>query len=267
MRLIILGCGSSSGVPVVGGADGHGEWGECDPTNPKNRRTRASVYWEVTRPDGATLRLLVDTSPDMRAQLLANGLCQIDAVLYTHAHADHCHGIDEVRSLNFHKQGALPCYSDAPTLETLQRQFPYAFTPPKSYQGYYKPSLIPTLIHSGQPFSVEGVEVCPFWQNHGPIKSLGYRMGNVAYSTDCKGFFPETEHLLEGLDLWIVDCVQREPHHTHAHLSLTLSWIERFKPKRAVLTHLNASMDYETLTRSLPAGVEVAYDGMVLELP
>lgn len=258
MKITILGCGSSMGVPFVGGAAPGGDWGDCDPAEPKNRRSRVSIVVE----EGPT-RLLVDTSPDLRQQLLTAGIGTLSAVLYTHAHADHLHGIDDLRGINLALKGPLDAYGDAATLATIQERFGYVFQPLKG-DYYYKPTLVPRVIDG--PFEVGGIGIRPFVQDHGFSKSLGYRFGRVAYSTDVVNLDEQAFEILAGVDLWIVDAFRLEPHVTHTHLAKTLGWIERVKPKRAVLTHMSQWLDYNRVKAMVPAHVEPAYDGMVLEI-
>ncbi len=255
MRVTILGCGPSGGVPLIGN-----EWGECDPANPKNRRRRASILVQ----SGAA-QILVDASPDMRLQLLDAGVSRLDAIVFTHAHADHCHGIDEVRALNRAMGQSLPIYAAPGTMTELKQRFSYIFRPsdPAAGAAFYKPSLVPTLIEG--PFEVAGVGVVPFTQNHGFTTSLGFRLGRFAYSTDFVRLDDAAFAALEGIETWIVDCYRRTPHPTHTHLAHTLECIARVKPRRAILTHMDGQLDYETLRHELPAGVEPAYDGMVIE--
>ncbi|MCE2964944.1 MAG: MBL fold metallo-hydrolase [Alphaproteobacteria bacterium] len=260
IKVTILGCGGSGGVPLPGGADNRGFWGACDPLNPKNRRRRCSVYVEAQG-----TRLLIDTAPDLREQLLDNGLCGADAVLYTHDHADHCHGIDDLRGLNFLANAALPAYGSPETMADLERRFSYVFAPLRAEHGHYKPTLTAHSVAPGVPFTVGNAEILSFYQNHGRVRSTGYRIGGFAYSTDTNGFPAESEPYLENLDVWVVDCLQEAPHYSHAHLDLTLSWIARLKPKRAILIHMNQTLDYETLRAKLPENVEPAYDGMVID--
>lgn len=250
MRVTILGCGTSGGVPRIGNV-----WGVCDPAEPRNRRRRASILVEH---DGT--RILVDTSPDLREQCLSANVDDLDAVLYTHDHADHTHGIDDLRGFFFRRQRRMPIYGDTKTLRTLRTRFPYIF---KSVKGY--PALVEPTEIDGQ-FNVNGITVQPFSQHHGPINSLGFRFGPIAYSTDLNGLPEESFKVLKGIDTWVVDALRPEPHPTHAHLDLTLSWIKRVKPRHAVLTHMTWDMDYQTLCRELPDGVLPAYDGMVIDL-
>ena len=251
MKITVLGCGSSGGVPLIGG-----NWGACDPHNPRNRRTRVSILVEQ-----ADTTLLVDTSPDMRQQLLDCGLKKLDAVLYTHAHADHAHGIDELRSINWLTQKPVDIYADPKTMEELATRFAYIFKGAGA-GNYYKPSVTPHEITG--PFSVGSIAVTPFTQNHGAINSLGFRFGDFAYSTDVHALDDAAFETLRGVKIWLVDCVRPEPHPTHSHLEQTLAWIEKVKPARAYLTHMNHQMDYADLMATLPKGVEPAYDGLVI---
>ncbi len=259
MKATILGCGPSGGVPLLGRKGG--DWGQCDPANPRNRRRRVSILVEA---EGATL--LVDTSPDMREQLLEAGVAGLDAILFTHAHADHAHGIDEVRALNRAMGKPMPIHASGGTLAELRRRFPYIFaTPdPAAEVAFYKPALEPHEIQG--PFEAAGVAVAPFLQDHGFSKTLGFRFGRLAYSTDLVGLDEAAFAALAGVEVWIVDCYRRTPHPTHSHLAQTLEWIARVKPRRAVLTHMDAELDYEALRRELPPGVEPAYDGMAVEV-
>ncbi len=255
MRVTILGCGPSGGVPLIGN-----DWGDCDPANPRIRRRRASIL--ILQGEA---QILVDASPDMRMQLLDAGVARLDAILFTHAHADHCHGIDEVRALNRAMGQAIPIYASAGTLAEFYQRFAYIFRPSDPAAGavFSKPSLIPSVIDG--PFEVSGVGVVPFTQNHGFTTSLGLRFGAFAYSTDVVALDDAALAALDGIETWIVDCYRRMPHPTHTHLAQTLEWIARVKPKRAILTHMDVQLDYETLRRELPTGVEPGYDGMVIE--
>lgn len=251
MKVTILGCGGSAGVPLV-----DGDWGACDPANPRNRRRRVSVLVE----DGET-SLLVDTSPDLREQLLAAQVRHLSAVFYTHAHADHCHGIDDLKVLSWRPPSLIPAYGDAKTLGHLQHRFPYAW--PAEQHPLYKPFLEARVIQ--EPVRFGSVTVTPFHQEHGPHESsLGYRFNDFAYSTDASHLDDAAFAALKGVRVWVVDCVREKPHPTHAHLERTLEWIARVKPERAYLTHMDQSMDYDTVMRKLPAGVEPAYDGLVI---
>lgn len=260
MRVTILGCGGSDGVPRIGGPDGKGDWGACDPANPKNRRTRVSVFVETDEAN-----LLIDTSPDLREQALREGISRVDAVLYTHEHADHSHGLHEIRRLGaLRGEGPLPVYADPATLESLQRRFDYAFL--TDLDSPYLP--IATAIAFDGPFEAAGVPVVPIRQDHGfGQHSFGFRIGDFAYSTDVVGFPDDSREALFGLETWVVDCVQMRPGHpTHASLDTVVQWVDAFKPRRTVLTHMGPDLDYEELRKWSPKGIEPAYDGMTLTL-
>jgi phosphoribosyl 1,2-cyclic phosphate phosphodiesterase len=258
MRVTILGSGPSTGVPLVGVG-----WGACDPNEPRNRRRRASILIE-----DENAAILVDSSPDCRQQLLDANVQRLDAVLYTHAHADHIHGIDDLRSINMAINAPLPAYGDAITLAALKNRFGYVFDPLKHFEGrpllYYKPVLSPREIIGR--FSVAGFSVTPFKQDHGFSSTLGLRIGDFAYSTDVVRLDDAAFEALDGVETWIVDCYRHQPHPTHAHLEQTLKWIKKLAPRRAIICHMGADMDYRTLRRDLPAGVEPAYDGMVIDI-
>lgn len=260
-RLTILGCGSSGGVPRVGN-----DWGQCDASNPKNRRLRCAALFERRGPDGVTT-VLIDTGPDLREQLLSVGLKALDGVLYTHDHADHTHGIDDLRGVAFAMKKRVPVWFDAATRDTLISRFGYCFATPPG--GSYPPILEPNDIRAPEPVQITGrggtIEIIPLPQEHADVTSLGFRIGNVAYSPDISGIPETTLPLLENLDLWIVDALRPMPHPSHFSVKQALAWIERLKVKRAILTHLTAELDYAQLKRDLPPNVEPAYDGMVVE--
>ena len=265
MRYTILGCGSSGGVPRLGGEGMGADWGACDPTNPKNRRRRCSMLVERVCETGTT-RVLIDTTPDMHAQLLDVGVGVLDGVVYTHAHADHVHGIDDLRQVVFNIRRRLPVWADGPTQDSLISRFAYAFVQPEG--SPYPPILD---LHSiAGPVSVTGaggdITLIPFLCDHGSMDALGFRIGGLAYLPDAVGI-PETHWpLLDGLEVWVVDALRRKPHPTHAHLDMTLGWIDRAKPRQAVLTNMHNDLDYATLVAELPAHIRPAYDGMVIEL-
>jgi phosphoribosyl 1,2-cyclic phosphate phosphodiesterase len=239
-------------------------WGSCDPNNPKNRRRRCSLLVERINAHGGCTRALVDCSPDLRMQLLDADVDWIDGVLITHEHADHTHGIDDLRPLFVHKRRRIDVYMDAPTSLAMNARFAYCFaTPPGSE---YPPIAAEKALVPGNSAMIDGqggpISALPVLQHHGDIPSLGFRFGNVAYSADIKGLPPESVAALGGLDVWIVDALRKSPHPSHFNLDEALAWISKVKPKRAILTNLHTDMDYATLRAELPAGVEPAYDRM-----
>ena len=259
LTFTILGCGSSMGVPRV--ALG---WGDCDANNPKNRRRRCALLVQRSNPQGHLTRVLVDCSPDLRMQLLDAQVDWLDGVLITHEHADHTHGIDDLRPLFIHRRRRVDVYVDEPTSRALHARFGYCFmTPPGSG---YPPILTEHRIEPGRSVSIHGqggsIEALPVLQDHGDIPSLGFRFGNVAYSADIKSLPDESVVALAGLDVWIVDALRKAPHPSHMNLEEALQWIARVKPKRAILTNLHSDMDYSTLRAELPDNVEPAFDGM-----
>ena len=260
--LTILGCGSSGGVPRIGG-----DWGACDPTNPKNRRRRCSVLLTRNSSSGAT-RVLVDTSPDMRDQMLSAGIRDIDAVLYTHEHADHTHGIDELRAFFLMKRARVQVWADEPTGQMLMSRFAYCFQTAPG--GDYPPIVNLNRLVPGDPVSIAGaggeITALPFRVHHGNIDALGFRFGATAYVPDLNGVPEASLPALAGLDLLIIDALKRTPHPSHLSLPETLAWIERLKPRRAVLTNMHVDLDFDTLGRELPAHVEPAYDGLELTI-
>lgn len=254
----ILGCGSSGGVPRLGG-----HWGSCDPQNPKNRRRRCSALVELHGEDGIT-RVLIDTSPDLREQLLDANIGAIDAVIYTHAHADHVHGIDDLRMIVFNTKERLNVWADAPTQDALMSRFAYAFVQPEG--SSYPPILNLHAITDEIAITGKGgtLRFTPISVTHGRITALGFRCGNMAYIPDVSKI-PETSWpQLEGLGLWIIDALRRTPHPSHAHLEQTLDWIARAAPKRAILTNMHIDMDYDTLSCELSDDIAPAYDGLQL---
>ena len=238
MRVTILGCGGSAGVPHIGGADGAGDWGACDPVEPRNRRTRSSI---LVQWDGFSL--LVDTSPDMRAQLLACRVARVDAVLYTHAHADHISGIDEVRMLNRIIGTPLPAYCTEPTLAYLQQRYEYAFRP-HTGSFFFRPVLEPMLITAGETITVGGREFQVFEQDHHVTRSIGFRCGNFAYSTDVVRMEDDVFAKLQVIDTWVLGAFQRQPHTTHLNIDAALEWVARVNPQRTVLTHMGIDLDW-----------------------
>ncbi len=261
LALTILGCGSSGGVPRV--AQG---WGACDPNEPRNRRRRCSVLVERTGENGKTV-VLIDTSPDLREQLIDAGVTRLDAVLMTHAHADQCHGIDDLRPIVIERRRLIDIHMDAPTAASLRVKFDYVFaTPPGSS---YPPMAYERRLVAGKATAVEGpggaIEALPFEVEHGEITALGFRIGGLAYSPDVAGIPEASRGFLEGLDVWVIDALRYRRHPSHFSLDEALEWIERMQPKRAVLTNLHTDLDYQTLSRRLPPHIVPAYDGMRVE--
>ena len=262
LEVTILGSGSSGGVPRA-----DGEWGACDPKNPKNLRSRCSA---LVRRKGAGAEqettLIVDTSPDLRLQTAYAGAKRLDAILLTHDHADQVHGLDDVRAFFLRQRAVIPCHMDASTEATMMRRFGYIFEAEAGYPAICSRVAIPP---HGEGWTVEGpsgaIPVRTFDQDHGLIRSVGYRFGGVAYSSDVVNLDEAAFAALADLDVWIVDALRYRPHPTHAHLDRTLAWIERLKPRRAILTNLHIDLDYETLKAELPAGVEPAFDGLRFE--
>jgi phosphoribosyl 1,2-cyclic phosphate phosphodiesterase len=265
MHVTLLGTGASAGVPLVGGPDGAGDWGVCDPTEPRNRRSRASIVVQPTPPEGP--RLLVDTGPDLREQLLACRVPRVDAILYTHAHADHIAGLDDVRILNRICGRPLDAYATEATLAEMVRRIPYAFRP-WDPPGFYRPVLVGRTVAPGETLDVAGLEIKVFNQSHGRSDTLGLRIGKFGYSTDVVALDETAFATLAGIDTWVVGCFWRQgPHNTHAHLDLVLSWSRRVGARRTVLTHMGTDMDWSWLHTNLPAGIEPGFDGMVIEVP
>jgi phosphoribosyl 1,2-cyclic phosphate phosphodiesterase len=255
MKVTLLGCGGSQGVP-----NSAGDWGACDRQDPRNRRLRPSILIEACAADGAARTILIDTAPDLREQLLRAGVNRIDAVLYTHAHADHVHGIDDLRAICRTMGQAIPVWATAPVLELITARFGYAF---ERHEGFYRPSLIANPIDG--PFDAVGVPIRPFQQDHGfNTVSTGFRIADFAYSTDVVTLDEAALAVLDGITTWIVDCIRLAPHPTHSHLDRTLGWIRRVGARRAVLTHMDNSLDYTALAALLPDGVEPGRDGLVL---
>ena len=263
LTFTILGCGSSMGVPRA--ALG---WGACDPSNPKNRRRRCSLLVERTDGDTGCTRVLVDTSPDLREQLLAADVHALDAVMFTHAHADHTHGIDDLRPLFIAARRRVDVYLDDATDREVRQKFGYCFeTPP----GSEYPAIVQGhRAVAGDRIIVNGaggtIRVLPVLQEHGDIPSLGYRFGGLGYSCDINGLPDASLEAFTGLDVWILDALRYAPHPSHFSLDDALRWIERLKPKRAILTNLHSDLDYDALRAKLPPHVEPAYDGLKLML-
>ncbi|MEP0520686.1 MAG: MBL fold metallo-hydrolase [Hyphomicrobiales bacterium] len=262
MRFTILGCGSSPGVPRIGG-----DWGACDPNNQKNRRRRCSMLVEKFGKDGVT-RVVVDTGPDFREQCLSADINWADAVLYTHPHADHVHGIDDLRAFVLNKRQRVQIYANSSTLERLYQGFGYCFETPSG--SSYPPILEANEIDHGRMISIEGpggaIEILPFDQVHGDITSLGFRIGHLAYSSDISALPDQSRQMLKGLSHWIVDALRYRPHPSHFSLEEALEEIERVAPETAYLTHMHVDLDFEAVTLQTPQNVFPAFDGLTIKL-
>lgn len=258
MKITILGCGNSLGVPSIGC-----ECAVCTSKNPKNKRLRVSVLIEING-----MNVVIDTSPDFRQQMLLTNIKKIDAVLYTHDHADHVHGIDDLRQFNVLQGGVIPVYGNAEILASIQKRFYYAFLPKPVENAMFRPSLVPNILPDtpNYDFMIGDVKVTAFEQRHGKSVTLGYRIGDFAYSTDVNMLPESAFEALAGVKCWVVDCLRYTPSYSHSHLENTLEWVKRVKPQQAILTHMAHEFDYDTLSAELPAGVFAGYDGMVLEV-
>lgn len=262
MKVTILGCGGSAGVPMVGGQDGYGAWGRCDPTEPKNKRSRASIFLEMENGEN----ILVDTGPDIRAQLLSNGITAFKSIFYTHAHADHIAGLDEVRAVNRIIKAPIAAYGRAVVLEEVKTRFDYIFQP-MTGTNFFRAAVEAVSIAPNQDFEMAGYNFTAFQQGHGRGQSTGLRYGSFAYSTDVVELDAHALAALAGIETWVVDCFQHEPHCAHAWLERVLEWKQLLNPRRIILTHMGPDMDWQTLCNTLPAGVEPAWDGMTIILP
>ena len=261
LNVTILGCGSSGGVPRPGAG-----WGACDPSDPRNRRRRCSILVEQTNASGKT-SLIVDTSPDLREQLIDAGVVHLDAILITHDHADHMHGIDDMRALVMYMRRRIPIYADERTSKTLLRRFGYIFETPSG--SGYPPILDMRPLRLGTPLTIAGagpaIEAVPFAVEHGPgYEALGFRFGDLAYLPDVSFLPAQAKDAMTGLDVLILDCLRETPHPTHFHLAQSLATIAELKPRRTILTNLHSDLDYRALSGRLPDGVVVAFDGMVI---
>ncbi|MFL2770491.1 MAG: MBL fold metallo-hydrolase [Rhodospirillaceae bacterium] len=257
MKVTILGCGGAGGVPTVAWG-----WGECDPINSRNRRLRPSILIEK----GKT-RVLIDTSPDLREQLLEARINTLSGVVYTHAHADHTHGLDDLREVNRAMHAPLNIWADELTLSELRHRFSYAFEGLAPEQRIFRPWLIPNSINPPKPFNIHSLQFKPFVQDHGYMKTLGFRIDNFAYSTDLVRLPDAAKASLQGLDVWIVGALTTDnEHESHASLDKAFSWIKELKPKRAVITHMGVGLDYEAVRNHCPSGVEPGYDGLCVRI-
>ncbi len=257
IEITILGCGSSGGVPRVGFG-----WGECNPDNEKNRRTRCSLLVEK-KVKSEKISVLIDTGPDIRQQLLNANVKNLDAILYTHHHADHVHGIDDLRTLAYKKRAKIPVWADASTQKRLVEGFGYIFSTPKNSK--YPPICELNLIENDKidiNYSKTKLEFLPLKVNHGDIDALGFKFENIVYMPDVLDIYPETWEQLQDLDILIIDALRRDPHPSHTHLEKTLKWLKELKPKKAILTNLHNDLDYDLLNKELPNEIEPAYDGL-----
>ena len=258
LNFTILGCGSSGGVPRLGG-----NWGECDPNNPRNYRRRCSMLVERKTQDGVT-RVLIDASPDLRAQLLDANVGALDGAIFTHSHADHVHGLDDLRMIVFNMRKRLSVWADQQTSDSLMERFTYAFIQPEG--SPYPPILDLNLI--GSIIVIDGaggkIEFKPFEVEHGNMNALGFRIGPLAYLPDVSAMPPKAWQAVMGADCWILDALRRTPHPSHSHLEQSLKWVAQTDVKNAVLTNMHVDLDYSTLCRELPKGIQPAYDGMIL---
>lgn len=263
LKVTILGCGSSAGVPRIGN-----HWGACDPSNPKNRRRRCSILIEREGRSGVT-RVLVDATPDIREQLLSVGVGLLDGVVFTHDHADHCHGIDELRAVAINARRRVRVWADERTTASLHQRFGYCFRTPEG--SSYPPILDAHLITPGRPIAIDGpggeVSLLPFDLVHGEILALGLRVAGLAYTPDVSEIPDAAVPALEDLDCWIIDALRPAPHPTHFNVATALHWVDRMKPRHAVLTNMHIDLDYEELRQSLSEGIEPAYDGMTITVP
>ncbi|MEM6461651.1 MAG: MBL fold metallo-hydrolase [Pseudomonadota bacterium] len=262
-RFTILGCGSSPGVPRI-----NGDWGACDPSNPKNRRLRAALLIEQIDPAGNRTTIAIDSGPDFRAQMLAANVRRLDAVIFSHPHADHLHGIDDIRGFVFAQGKRMPVYADHQTMKRLREGFDYCFATPPG--GNYPPIVDGYLIDNvNAKLVIEGeggpIPILPLEQLHGDIISLGFRIGDLAYCSDVSGFPDGTVDRMKDLDVLIIDALQYRPHPSHLSLSQALEWSQRLRPARTILTHMHIPLDYATVAAETPDDVEPAYDMMVVE--
>ncbi len=252
MRVIVLGCATSTGVPIIGCG-----CSVCSSDNPRNKRTRCSLFIEASGKN-----ILIDTSPDLRIQAFRHNITRIDAVLYTHSHADHTHGIDELRTYNFMNKMVIPCYGDPQTVSNIMSNFKYIFD--GSFPSGGKPKLSISAVDGD--FYVYGIRIIPIEVEHADWLILGYRIGNMAYLTDCSGIPESSAEKLHGLDLLIIDALRYRPHPAHLSVDQSIEVIREIKPKIAVFTHMGHELDYEKLSKELPENIEPAYDGMEFDL-
>jgi phosphoribosyl 1,2-cyclic phosphate phosphodiesterase len=262
LQAVIMGCGSSAGVPRA-----DGDWGNCDPSNPRNRRSRCSLMVRRRAVEGPETTLIVDAAPEFRLQTNAAAVKRLDALLLTHDHADQCHGLDDIRAFAIAQRQRIPVWMDDDTAASLDARFGYVFRGQGLYPAIADLNRVPP---TGESWQIEGpsgpIPIEAFDQDHGGVRSLGYRFGPIAYSSDLVELPEESFEALRGVQVWIVDALRDRPHPTHAHVDKALAWIERVKPARAILTNMHIDLDYAELASRLPAGVEPAYDGLSIEV-
>jgi len=259
LNIKILGCGPSGGVPLIGGDKGQGVWGNCNPDNEKNFRFRSSIY---IRSD--LVSFLIDAGPDLRSQVLKGNICKVDAILYTHEHADHIMGIDDLRGICRLNRAALPIFGPVETVSYLKSKFDYCFEPLKDPNKIFRPHLEANNVT--ESFSIKELPVVPFDVNHGSVKTMGYRIGDFAYAPDFKTIPDASLDLLNGVKVCLFDGFQHKEHFTHAHIDYTVGIVNKIGAERGVLTNLGIDLDYDALKSYLPAHIEPAYDGMEIQL-
>ena len=263
ISVTILGCGSSGGVPRIGN-----DWGECDPKNPLNRRQRCSILVKKTNGDGGETNVVIDTSPDLRNQLNNAGVARLDGVLYTHPHADHIHGIDDLRAIAINMRKLVNVWADEPTSDMLLKRFGYCFKTPEGSD--YPPILNLSQLTASQTVTIDGpgggISFLPFRVHHGRIDALGFRFGDVAYTPDLNGIPDESLPALENLEVWVVDALRRSPHPSHWALPETLSWLDKLAPKRALITNMHVDLDYTFVDKNTPDHVAPCHDGLTFTI-
>jgi len=263
ISITILGCGSSGGVPRIGN-----DWGNCDPQNPKNRRQRCSILVKRKNADGDETNVIIDTSPDIRNQLNAADTGRLDGVLYTHPHADHIHGIDDLRVVAMNSKNLVNVWADTPTANMLKKRFGYCFKTPNGSE--YPPILKLNPLRAGEKVSISGpggaIDFLPFNVHHGRIDALGFRIGDVAYTPDINGVPEQSLSALENLDCWIIDALRHSPHSSHFSFSDSLEWLQMIKPKKALITNMHVDLDYRHVDENSPENVMPCHDGLTFTL-
>ena len=258
IKVTILGCGGAGGVPSISSG-----WGECESNNPKNQRLRSSILVEKSN-----TKILIDASPDLREQFLTNKIKLIDSVLFTHGHADHSHGINELREINRVLNGPLNIWADQATLSDLMQRYSYAFEGIKQYETIYKPWLIPNIINTPNEFQVKNIIIKPFSQIHGNMTTLGFRINNFAYTTDLNALTKEGVQNLHNLDTWVIGCLTNDINHpTHVSIDEAIKWVDRFKPRQCIITHMGPTLDYDRVEKLCSSyDIKPAFDGMVINM-